>query len=212
MRPLALVALLALACGRATVPIEVVTDLPSDGGVRSCSTVNDLRCVNYINFDVVRAGGDVESHCVLVTRALDSLCDLSEAIRNQEIFRLDPDEEVSITLTGRRVYPAKSCQVSGVCPARELFSGSVDSVRVGHMPGGVITIPITHVASCGDLEEWRPLEDGDTCGSVCFGTDRVVCDGVVGGCLCRVPGTGRPDAGLADAGAMVDASADAQGL
>lgn len=187
----ALTALLVLVagCGRPSVDVAIVTDIPYDGGVAACSEFADLRCVNFLAFDLLDVqSGEILGHCVRVTAPLDDLCEVAELATGAEVFRVDPDEEVRLSVRGLRVYPATSCQTLAGCPARELFTGQSGAVRLGDLPDGRLELPLDSAAACGPREEFYPRPEGRTCDQICGGTDRVVCDGLAGGCLCLIVG------------------------
>jgi hypothetical protein len=195
MRRRLVLLVLLTACARDPVALEVEILIAGDAGPVPCSTYRDLACVNFISFEVEH-DGEIVSRCVRVAQTLGTICDLPREARGEELFRVDPDDEITITISGLRTYPDTSCQVAGVCPARQLFLGSTGKIRLRDAQDGKIKLPITEAGFCGDQERWVGKGATQTCADSCSGEDYVVCDGVLGGCLCRDPGTGVPDGGL----------------
>jgi len=199
-RAMLLVSLLTVcgACRPQQMELEIV--LPGDGG---CPPV-DLSCVNYLQFkvsEVSEVNGkkttNFTTHCIMLKEELHSLCDLQKVAVGQELFKLSPDNSVSIEMRGIRVYPATSCDYDVTCPPYLAFSGTTGTERqVSELAGGELPLPVELLKPCrAGIEKWFPAKPGQQCTVGCEGGE-VECDGIQGGCLCFYPTqTPTPDAG-----------------
>jgi hypothetical protein len=173
--------------------MELALVLPGDGG---CPPL-DLTCANYLQFKVTETKNNIPTfttHCVQLTEKLHSLCDLQNVAIGQELFKLSPDSQVSIEMRGMRVYPAWTCDYDVICPPHVVFKGTTGTkVYVSEKAGGILELPVEFVEPCGGTEYFFNLKTGQTCITACQG-DEVACDGIAGGCLCKVR-TQTPDAG-----------------
>jgi hypothetical protein len=213
--------LVAAGCRVPTVAL----DLRVEGDAGACEQYADVACVNFLDFVVARSGGEVVTHCVTVPHRMTNLCDLQSLATGGELFRLDQDDVVDITVRGMRVFPATSCEPldPGVCPEFNVFRGTADKVTLAASAGGRVSLAVHLVNPCGETtsEKWWPRSDGLSCDVTCRtnGFSKVVCDGILEGCLCTAPldagvpgvprdagfptpggawSTGAPDAGAGD--------------
>jgi hypothetical protein len=163
------------SCAPPTADVGGPPDSPDTG-------YNLVSCVNFLEFKVDNSG-EFSTHCIKLTQEILSLCDLKLVADGRELFKIDPNSEVKISVRGLRVFPATSCDVdpTSTCQNRVIFAGSTDLVRIGDLVGGLLELPVTVSEPCGPPEQW--FEKGDqSCADIC---DVVVCDGIQGGCLCR---------------------------
>lgn len=189
MRPAAALALLALVAGcrspRSSLQVVIAGDAgtcePMDAGADAGASNSQLHCVNFLQFRV-DDGRSFSTYCVKLEKRLETMCDLAKIADGRELFKLDPDANVSISVQGLRVFPATSCDRDAVCPAREIFAGNTGAVRIEDTVGGSIELPVAMTKDCGLPEVYYPKPSGMTCESVC--RTKVVCD-FQGGCLCE---------------------------
>jgi hypothetical protein len=150
----------------------IVLVYAGDGGT-ACASATNLRCVNYLNFQLTGTGeDDFVIHCVKAPTGLDSMCRLREAgDGTTEVFRRDPDDRVDIEVTGLRVFPAISCQENPDCKHKKIFYGKVRGVRVGDIADRGVELPVT--PACPGCEPcvletyWTQLSDDDACTRTC---------------------------------------------
>ena len=183
----ALACALVGACKQPEAQLKLVFPSVGDGGAPDgglpCEGQKNLRCVNYLQF-IAGSGDQFSSECRKLDVSLDNLCDLGKIAAGQEILKLSPETPLPIKIEGLRVYPAIECRVSK-CADKTVFAGTtVGQGRIGDYVGRVLELPVTLLEPCGPPEEFYPLPDGGTCEEVCSPT-AVVCDRVVGGCLCE---------------------------
>lgn len=199
MRQAAALALLALAAGCRSPQADLrivlagdggTCDLPdageADAGVASDAGASNsqLHCVNFLQF-TVDDGSSFSTYCIRLEKRLETLCDLASVADGRELFKLDPNASVTISIQGLRVFPATSCDRDAVCPAREIFAGGTDQVRVQEAAGKSIDLPVAMSSPCGPKETYYPKLSGRTCESICKTAAKVVCD-LPGGCLCKI--------------------------
>ena len=194
----ALVPLLALAGACKAPETQLNLVVPAiDGG--ACDTFTSLACVNYVEFSVPSATG-FTSHCVKVNVELTNLCDVTKLADGHELFKLSPETSLPISVEGRRVFPAVSCDGPPDCPSKPIFRGStVAEGRIGDYNGRTLDLTINMIAPCGPPEQFFFPPEGGTCAEICGAQANVICDGVAQGCLCRDPmssGQGPIDTGL----------------
>ncbi len=184
------------ACKAPETQLNLVVP-PIDGG--ACDTFTSLACVNYVEFSVPSAIG-FTSHCVKVNVELTNLCDVTKLADGHELFKLAPETALPISVEGRRVFPAVSCDGPPDCPSKPIFRGStVAEGRIGDYNGRALDLAINMIAPCGPPEQFFFPPEGGTCAEICGGQGNVICDGVAQGCLCRDPGAsgqGAIDTGL----------------
>jgi hypothetical protein len=158
-------------------------DTPDAG---ACGAQTNIRCANFIEFTAgtILVPGGFRSQCSPIDFPLTNLCDVAKLAEGQELFKLPPDAELPISVDGKRVFPAISCN-STICPAKRIFTGqTAEAGPIANFEGQVLEIPITLVQPCGPPEAFYFLPEGKTCAQLCGNADNVVCDNIQGGCLC----------------------------
>jgi hypothetical protein len=181
---------LVTGCKQPETQLKLVFPPVGDGGAGDgglpCEAQTNVRCVNYLQFT---AGKDeFESRCTKLDVSLNNLCDLGKAAVGQEIFNLPPETQLPIKIEGLRVFPTLDCHISE-CADKTVFAGeTVGTGTIGDYAGRVLELPVTVQTPCGPPEEFYFLLPGRTCQEVC-GMEPVICDDIVGGCLCQAPGS-----------------------
>ncbi len=187
---LALLAFAAAGCHSPQADLNIM--LAGDGG--TCASpdagvddagapLSDLHCVNFLQFRV-DDGTSFSTYCIKLEKRLETLCDLANVADGRELFKLDPSAGVTISVQGLRVFPATSCDIDAVCPAREIFSGDTGAVRVKDLAGKPVDLPVAMTEPCGAPEVYFPKSSDESCDSICGTAAKAVCD-LSSGCLCR---------------------------
>jgi hypothetical protein len=193
VRPAAALALLAFAAGcrssQSDLQIVIAGDAGAcesvDAGADAGASKSQLHCVNFLRFRV-EDGSSFSTYCIKLEpeKRLETLCDLAKVADGRELFKLDPNAKVAISVQGLRVFPTTSCDPDARCPAREIFAGDTGTVRIKDSAGGSIELPVAMTQSCGASEEYFPKPSGSACVSICETAAKVVCD-LPGWCLCK---------------------------
>ena len=180
--------LLALLAACKERQMQIRLKFPDTPGAGACGMQTNIKCANFIEFTAgtVLVQGGFRSQCSPIDFTLTNLCDVAKLAEGQELFTLSPDTQLPISVQGKRVFPATSCN-SGICPARTIFAGETAErdQPIAAFEGQVLEIPITLVQPCGPPEAFFFLPEGSTCAQLCGSADQVVCDNVQGGCLCE---------------------------
>jgi hypothetical protein len=187
LAPLALLASFALLASCKERQTQIRLKFPDTPDAGACGAQTNIKCANFIEFTAGTAlvPGGFRSQCSPIDFPLTNLCDVAMLAEGQELFQLSPDTQLPISVEGKRVFPAISCN-SGICPPKTIFAGETAEkmIPISSYEGQVLEIPIRLVEPCGPPEEFYFLPEGKTCAELCGGADDVVCDNVQGGCLC----------------------------